>query len=77
MNCDGLRTFYITILNNHGGIIQLDRIDIVEAAEAVRRSRKIIHAYREAQEFEDNFIRLRSKIPKSYFVQAALSINNE
>ena len=74
MNCDELMNYYTNIFNNHAGIVQLEKIDIEEAAESVRRSRKIILSFREAREFEENFIKNRSRIPKSYFVRTELPL---
>ena len=54
--------------------IDLCRVDITKAAECVCRSRKIFQAFNEAKEFEENFLKVQSKIPKTYFVRTNLSI---
>ena len=55
-------------------MIELDVEDIKEAAECIRRSRKIIMALRDANEFEENFIKVKSKIPKTFFQSS--KVNN-
>ena len=76
MTCGELQDYYNTIFNDHDGRIQLERIDIVEASEIVRRSRKIVWALNEVNEFEKNFQKLNPKIPKSYFVKAGVMISS-
>ena len=57
MTCVELKNHYETTR------LQIQRIDLLEAAELVRRSRKIIIALREAVDFEENFTKAKSKIP--------------
>ena len=72
MNCDELRTYYADRFNNHDGRIFIESIDITEAGELVLRSRKIMMALIEAQEFEKNFIRLRKRIPETFFLRQSM-----
>ena len=68
MKCDELKTHYETTR------IQIQRIDLLEAAELVRRSRKIILALLEAVEFEENFTRIKSIIPKAVYLKTTIAI---
>ena len=68
MNCDELKTHYETTR------LQIQRIDLLEAAELVRRSRKIIIALREAVEFEENFTKVKSKIPKALYLKTTIAV---
>ena len=70
-----LQTYFDDLFLNHAGRVELDRVDILEAAELVRRSRQISVAFREAQEFETNFIKVRSKIPRTFFHRRAINIS--
>ena len=75
MNCDQLRDYYTNILDNRDGVVLIARLDLSEAVELVRRSRKIILAFQEAREFEENFLKLKSKIPRTYFYRGAIQIS--
>ena len=77
MNSDEIRAHYTKICTEDDGAVELDRIDIVEAAEVIRRSRTILLAFKEAQEFENNFIKHKAKIPKTYFHRKAVQISNK
>ena len=59
-----LRNYYS---NQHEGKVMITRRDLTEAAELVRRSRKIFIAFQEARKFKENVIKMRSKIPRSFF----------
>ena len=74
MNRDELRTYYADRFNNHDGRIFIESTDITEAGELVLRSRKIMIALIEAQEFEKNFLRLRKKIPDTYFLRQSMEL---
>ena len=76
MNADGIRNHYDDIFNGDC-VIELEHIDIVEAGEVIRRSRKIQLAFREAQEFENNFVKVKSKIPKTFFHRKAVHISTK
>ena len=67
MTSDELRNSYSNIFDQHEGKVVITRRGITEAAELVRRSRKIFIAFQEAREFEETFIKMRSKIPRSFF----------
>ena len=62
-----LKEYYDDIFMNHNGVVALSDVDIEEAAEAVKRSRGILTAFKETREFEVNFQKGKSKIPPSYF----------
>ena len=55
--------------------LQIQRIDLVEGAELVRRSRKKMISLCVAVEFEENFMKVKSKIPKSYFLRTTVEIS--
>ena len=67
LNCDELRIYHADLFNNADGTVVIERIYIKEASELILRSRKIMLAFSEAQEFEKKFLRLRRKIPASFF----------
>ena len=69
-----LQEYFTDIFTHHQGRVELCREDINEAAESIRRSRKISIAFNEAQDFEDNFLKLQSKIPKNFFIRT--NVNN-
>ena len=76
MDADRFRNHYDNIFNGDC-IVELEHIDIVEAGELIRRSRKIQLAFREAQEFENNFVKVKSKIPKTFFHRKAVHISTK
>ena len=76
MNCDQLTTYYTNVLNNQDGIVLLERIDLQEAAELVLRSRMITVVFREAQEFEEHFIKTKSKIPRTFFARGIVELSS-
>ena len=67
MNSVELHDYFTNIFNHHGGNVLISKLDLTEAAELVRRSRKIFIAFQEMREFEANFIKLGSKIPQAFF----------
>ena len=71
-----LKTYLTNIFVEKRGLITLNRADINEAAASVRRSRMILLAFNEAKEFEENFHKIRSKIPKTYFSRTDIPITN-
>ena len=73
--CDEIETHFNDIFGNNAGRVELERIYILEGAELVRRSRQIYLAFREAVEFESNFIKAKSKIPRTYFHRRAINIS--
>ena len=75
MNSEELRKYYTDIFNLHDGVVNISRVDLTEAAELVRRSRKICLAFQEACDFEENFVKLRSKIPRTFFVRTGIQMS--
>ena len=69
MTCVELKNYYETTR------LQIQRIDLLEAAELVRRSRKIIIALRKAVDFEENFTKAKSKIPKAFFLKTTIAVS--
>ena len=67
MTSDELRNYYSNRFDQYEGKVMITRRHLTEAAELVRRARKIFIAFQEAREFEENFIQMRSKIPRSFF----------
>ena len=65
-NSQELREYYHTIFHQQGGLQQLSRVDITEAVETIRRSRKIYVAYLEAAEYENNFARGNKHMAKIF-----------
>ena len=70
------RAYFTRIFVQKRGFVELSRDDINEAAESVRRSRKIFLAFVEAKEFENNFLKTKSKIPKTFFRSMNVPITN-
>ena len=62
-----LETYFDTafILNN--GVIELDEVDIREGAWLVEVSRNVFKCLVEAEDFENNFCKHRSRMPRTYF----------
>ena len=75
MNCEELKTFYTNRFNNNDGRIFIERIDIKKAGEFILRSRKILLTFTETQEFEKNFLRLRRKIPATFFFRKSVELS--
>ena len=69
-----LRDYYSTVFGENQGKIELDECDITEAYHAVLRSRKIFQAFLEAEDFQQNFLRQKCKMPKSYFLKKNLAL---
>jgi len=69
-----IREYYTNVFTEHHGRIELDECDITEASHTVRRSRRIFQAFLEAEEFEENFLRHKSKMPKAFFIKRNLSL---
>ena len=62
-----LTTFLDNVFTSNDGIIILNEVDIREGAHLVQVSRTIWQVLVEADEFESNFCRLNSRIPKHFF----------
>ena len=75
MNAEQIYNEYHRIFNEEAGLIEVQQLDIREAAECVRRSRKIFLALREAENFEENFTKRKSKIPATFFQQRKVEIS--
>ena len=75
MTSDQIQTSFDKLFSEVEPRVELDEIDIVEAAELIRRSRMILMAFQEAQEFENNFVKVKSKIPRTFFHRRALNIS--
>ena len=75
LDCEQLRDYYTNIFEQRGEVAVISRLDLTEAAELVRRSRKIFLAFQETREFEENFIKLKSKIPRTFFLRTAIPIS--
>ena len=76
MNCDELTVHYSNIFNDHDGTVSLERADLKEAAELILRSRRITLTFREAQQFEEHFIKVKSKIRKTFYTRATFEFSN-
>ena len=64
-----LRQHYTVVFDQNQGKEELEERDITDAFHAVKRSRQIFQAFLEAEEFEENFLRQKPKIPKSFFIK--------
>ena len=62
-----LTDFLDNVFTSHDGNILLNEVDIREGANLVEVSRTIWQIMIEAEQFERNFCRKNSRIPKSYF----------
>jgi hypothetical protein len=69
-----LATFFDTIFSSPDPTVYLTPTDVKEATYLVRTSRHIFHPIVDAYEFESNFRRKRSRMPKTYFLKATATL---
>ena len=76
-NSQAIAAYYEDVFEAHSGYVELSNRDIEEAAVAVRRSREIFLSFMDAHQFEETFIKQKSKIPKTFFMKRNLHLTQK
>ena len=72
-----LTTYFDDIFSTANCSTNISDVDIKQAADLVRTSREVFKAIVDADEFERNFCRQRSRMPKTYFLKETTSLSTE
>ena len=72
-----LTTYFDDIFSTPNCSTKISDTDIKEAADLVRTSREVFKAIVDADEFERNFCRQRSRMPKTFFLKSTTGLSTE